>query len=56
MHIFNMLLIAVQSFKMTAWKSWEELITQYTTSYWNLTLQSSKSKMRNFVKNDFLVC
>ena len=23
-----MLLIAVQSFKMKAWKSWEELITQ----------------------------
>ena len=28
MHIFNMLLIAVQSFKMNAWKLWEELITQ----------------------------
>ena len=28
MHIFNMLLIAVQSFKMNAWKPWEELITQ----------------------------
>ena len=27
-HIFNMLLIAVQSFKMNAWKPWEELITQ----------------------------
>ena len=26
--IFNMLLIAVQSFKMNAWKPWEELITQ----------------------------
>ena len=29
MHIFNMLLIAVQSFKMNAWKPWEELITQF---------------------------
>ena len=28
MHTFNMLLIAVQSFKMNAWKPWEELITQ----------------------------
>ena len=28
MHIFNMLLIAVQSFKMNAWKPWEGLITQ----------------------------
>ena len=28
MHIFNMLLIAVQSFKMIAWTPWEELITQ----------------------------
>ena len=28
MHIFNMFLIAVQSFKMNAWKPWEELITQ----------------------------
>ena len=28
MHIFNMVLIAVQSFKMNAWKPWEELITQ----------------------------
>ena len=28
MHIFNMLLIAVQSFKMNAWTPWEELITQ----------------------------
>ena len=28
MHIFNMLLIAVQSFKMNAWKPWEELIKQ----------------------------
>ena len=28
MHIFNMLLIAVQSSKMNAWKPWEELITQ----------------------------
>ena len=28
MHSFNMILIAVQSFKMNAWKPWEELITQ----------------------------
>ena len=28
MHIFNMLSIAVLSFKMNAWKPWEELITQ----------------------------
>ena len=28
MHIFNMLLIAVQSLKMNAWKPWEELIKQ----------------------------
>ena len=28
MYIFNMLLIAVQSFKMNSWKPWEELITQ----------------------------
>ena len=28
MHIFNMLLIAVQNFQMNAWKPWEELITQ----------------------------
>ena len=28
MHICNMLLIAVQSFKMNAWKPWEDLIAQ----------------------------
>ena len=28
MIFFNMLSIAVQSFKMNAWKPWEELITQ----------------------------
>ena len=28
MHIFNMFLKAVQSFKMNAWKPWQELITQ----------------------------
>ena len=28
MHIFNMFLIYVQSFKLIAWKLWEELITQ----------------------------
>ena len=39
MHIFNMLLIAVQSFKMTAWKPWEELITQ---SYYLLLKPSLK--------------
>ena len=39
MHIFNMLLIAVQSFKMNAWKSWEELITP---SYYLLQKPSLK--------------
>ena len=39
MHIFNMLLIAVQSFKMNAWKPWEELITQ---SYYLLLKPSLK--------------
>ena len=38
-HIFNMLLIAVQSFKMNAWKSWEQLITQsnyrIVLKYWD---------------------
>ena len=38
-HIFNMLLIAVQSFKMNAWKPWEELITQ---SYYLLLKPSLK--------------
>ena len=45
MHIFIMLLIAVQSFNMNAWKPWEELITQ---SYYLLLkpdLKSSKSKI-----------
>ena len=28
MHIFNMLITSVQSFKLIAWKLWEELITQ----------------------------
>ena len=28
MHIFNMLITSVKSFKLTAWKLWEELITQ----------------------------
>ena len=37
--IFNMLLIAVQSFKMNAWKHWEELITQ---SYYLLLKPSLK--------------
>ena len=39
MHIFNTLLIAVQSFKMNAWKHWEELITQ---SYYLLLKPSLK--------------
>ena len=39
MHIFNMLLITVQSFKMNAWKPWEELITQ---SYYLLLKPSLK--------------
>ena len=29
MHIFNMLLIAVLSFKMNAWKPWEEFTQSY---------------------------
>ena len=57
MHIFNMLLIAMQSFKMNAWKPWEELITQ---SYYLLMKPNLKvvlsPKCRNFVKNDFLAC
>ena len=28
MHIFNMLITSVRSFKLIAWKLWEELITQ----------------------------
>ena len=28
MHIFNMLITSMQSFKLIAWKLWEELITQ----------------------------
>ena len=28
MHIFNMLLTSVQSFKLIAWKLWDKLITQ----------------------------
>ena len=28
MHIFNMLITSVQSFKLIAWKLWEEMITQ----------------------------
>ena len=28
MHIFIMLITSVQSFKLIAWKPWEELITQ----------------------------
>ena len=39
MHIFNMFLIAVQSFQMNAWKPWEELITQ---SYYLLLKPSLK--------------
>ena len=40
MHIFNMLLIAAQNFKMNAWKPWEELITQ---SYYLLLKPSLKN-------------
>ena len=40
MHIFNMLLIAEQSFKMNAWKAWEELTTQ---SYYLLPKFNLKS-------------
>ena len=39
MHIFHMLLIGGQNFKMNAWKPWEELITQ---SYYLLLKPSLK--------------
>ena len=49
MHIFNMLITCVQSFKLIAWKLWEELITQtcYSILKPNLKILSklSKSKM-----------
>ena len=56
MHIFNMLITSVQSFKLITWKLWEELITQtcypilkpnlkLATQYWCLTWKLSKSKM-----------
>ena len=57
MHIFNMLVIAVQSFKLNAWKPWDELITQ---SYYLLLKPNLKIvKVNNaviFFKNDFLAC
>ena len=63
MHIFNMLITSVQSFKLVTWKLWEELITQtcypilkpnlkLATQYWSLTWKLS---MSNFVKNYFFI-
>ena len=46
MHIFSELATSVQSFKLNAWKLWENLITQtcYPILKWNLKIVS-KSKM-----------
>ena len=57
MHIFNMLIKSMQSFKLIAFKPWEELITQtcYPSLKANLKIVLSR-KCRNFVKNYFLVC
>ena len=42
MHIFNMLITSVQSFKLIAWKLWEELIIQtgYPILKSNLKIQN----------------
>ena len=68
MHIFNMLIISVQSFKLIAWKLWEELITQtcYPILKPNLKIVQVQiealpenylsPKCRNFVKNYFFPC
>ena len=67
MHIFNMLITSVHSFKLITWKLWEELITQtcypilkpnlkLATPYWSLTWKLSSPKCHNFVKNYFFVC
>ena len=52
MHIFNMLITSVQSFKLIACKPWEKLITQtwFPTLKANLKIVS-RWKCRNFVKN-----
>ena len=54
MHIFIMLMTSVQSFKLTACKPWEELITQTCspTLKANLKIVLSR-KCRNFVKKFF---
>ena len=68
MHIFNMLITFVHSFKLIAWKLWEELITQtcypilkpnlkkLATQYWSLTWRNCLSpKHSNSVENYFLL-
>ena len=57
MHIFIMLITSMQSFKLIAYKPWEELITQtcYSTLKANLKIVLSR-KCRNFVQNYFFVC
>ena len=50
MHIFNMPVISVQSFKLNTWKLWEELITQ------SCSISNCLSrKCCNFVKNNFCI-
>ena len=51
MHIFNMLITSVKSFKLIACKPWEELITQtcYPTLKAKLKIVLSR-KCPNFVK------
>ena len=57
MHIFNILIISVQSFKLIARKPWKELITQtcYPMLKADLKIVLSR-KCPNFVKNYFFVC
>ena len=57
MHIFHMLIMSVQSFKLIAWKPRKELITQtcYPMLKANLIIVWSR-KCPNFVKNYFFVC
>ena len=52
-----MLISSMQSFKLIAYKPWEELITQtcYSTLKANLKIVLSR-KCLNFVKNYFFVC
>ena len=56
MHIFIMLIISVQSFKLIACKPWEEFITQtcYSTLKANLKTVLSR-KCHKFVKNYIFV-